>query len=258
MAAPTLRHDVRLLGALLLSLHIASPAAAQDDNSELPGIAMAAPLAAAPGATTKLTLRGWKLDNVSAIRPSDERAKVKRGEQGPAPVPGGQDVKKIGDKQIVIELELPADFAADALSLVAITDAGESAPYELLIGGEFPVDSEQEPNNGFDEAQTLRLPGIIDGSIQSDRDVDVFAFEATAGRLLVCEVLAQRRGSGCDATLTLYNANRIPIAYSDDHSGSRDPRLQRTLSASGRYYLVIADANDRGGPAHPYRLVVRQ
>lgn len=256
MAVPHRNQTLLCSAALLLALSIAAPAIAQDEDGEPPRIAMAAPLAAVPGTTTQLTLRGWKLDNVTAVRPSDERARVKLGQQGPAPVPGGQNANDIGDKQVAIELELPAEFEADVLSLVAVTDAGESEPYELLVAGRAPVQTEQEPNNGFGDAQALAVPGNLDGSIQNDRDVDVFALEGQTGDRVICELIAQRRGSGCDGTLTLFDANRSPVAYSDDDAGSRDPRLKVTLPTSGRYYLVIADANDRGGPAHPYRLVI--
>lgn len=257
MAAATRSIAVRVVP--LLTCAIAALHAARGEEGEptaRPKILLTAPLAAAPGETTKLTLRGAELKDVSAVRPSDSRAVVKLVEQGAAPVPGGQDAGRIGDTQVEVELELPADFDADTLSLVAVTDRGESEPYEVLVGGVAPTVAEEEPNNGFRDCQLLSVPLVVDGAIERDRDVDLFAVELAAGRRMVCEVIAANRGSGCDATLTLYDAHRLAVAFSDDDAGSRDPRLQVTVPSAGRYYVAVADANDQGGPAHPYRLVV--
>lgn len=256
MAAGIHNEVLRMAVLVLSSIAAGGPLAAQEEPPKTPQILLAAPLAAAPGATAKLTLRGAELKDVSAIRPSDPRAVVKLLEQGTAPVPGGQNAARIGDTQVEVELRLPADFDAAIFSLVAVTDRGESNPYELLIGGPGPAVTEQEPNGGFGECRAVPLPLVVDGAIERDRDVDLYAFDVEAGQRLVCAVVAAERGSGCDATLTLYDARRLPLVFSDDVDGSRDPRLEITASTTGRHYLAVADANDQGGPAHPYRLVV--
>lgn len=68
--------------------------------------------------------------------------------------------------------------------------------------------------------------------------------------------LPVRRGDGFDAMLTLYNERAQQIAFHDDLPKSRDARLEVELPADGVYFLVLIDAHDRGGPTHPYRLVV--
>lgn len=255
MAAVTRIGAARVAVLVVCSITAGGPLNAQEEAPKLPQILLAAPLAASPGETTKLILRGAELKDVFAVRPSDSRAVVKLIEQAAATVPGGQNASRIGDTQVEVELQLPDDFDADALSLIAVTDGGESEPYELLIGGPAASAAEQEPNGGFRECRALPLPLVVDGEIERDRDVDLYAFDVAAGQRVECAVVAAERGSGCDATLTLYDARQLPLAFSDD-AGSRDPRLEITAPTSGRYYVAVADANDQGGPAHPYRLVV--
>ena len=45
------------------------------------------------------------------------------------------------------------------------------------------------------------------------------------------------------------------IAQHDDMSGTTDSRIEQMLPA-GKYFIVLQDAHDRGGEAHPYRLIV--
>jgi hypothetical protein len=47
------------------------------------------------------------------------------------------------------------------------------------------------------------------------------------------------------------------IDMSDDVAGSRDSRVEATLKKAGVYHVAVTDANDQGGPAHRYRLVIR-
>jgi len=103
----------------------------------------------------------------------------------------------------------------------------------------------------------LQLPQNVDGVIGQPRDVDVFRLEAKAGQEVVLEVLAARYGSPLDSILTLYNADGQILASNDDHDGSPDSRIVATLPKTGTYYLAVIDANDQGGPAYGYRLVVQ-
>jgi hypothetical protein len=71
-------------------------------------------------------------------------------------------------------------------------------------------------------------------------------------------VLASRHGAPLDAILTLYDANGIQIGSNDDFDKEhRDPRIELTLPADGRYYLSLIDAHDTGSNLHIYRLRVK-
>jgi hypothetical protein len=176
--------------------------------------------------------------------------------KGKAAVPD-KNPDQVGDTQLEAEVTLPPGLPSGSVPFVVLTPAGETPPHELLVESSLPVVSEKEPNNGFRQAQPIRLPQAIDGLIHEPRDVDVFRFDGRAGQRLVFEVLAARHGSALDSLLTLYDARGQEVAANDDAGGSPDSRLEVTLPKDGTYYLSLIDAHDTGGPAHVYRLVAR-
>jgi Bacterial pre-peptidase C-terminal domain len=217
---------------------------------------MCFPLGVVPGVETKITLRGQRLDTATEVRFGEVKATVKIISKGKANVPNMQDAAKVGDTQIETLVTLPADFAGNEAAFTVVTPAGESAPHKLLVD-KTPTIAEKEPNNGFRQAQPVQVPQLIDGAIGESQDVDVFRFDGQAGQQLVIEVLAARYGSSLDSFLTLYNADGQIIASNDDSGDSSDSRLEATLPKAGVYYVGILDAQDTGGPAHVYRLVIR-
>ena len=259
-----------------LSLH------ADEPKQETPRIAVSAPLSAHWGATTKLLIRGWKLDSANELQTTPPTM-VKILNKGKAAIPAGQDVKFVGDSQMEVELTVPADLAGEELSLRAVSADGPGEEHRLLLGGATNVKpnlpplriarfesslvvNEVEPNDGFRQAQPIQPVQVIDGQIQSDRDVDLFVFTAEAGQTAICEVLAHRRGSALDSLLTLYSEDRQVLAENDDlpaestevrYVRTTDSRIEFALPKTGRDYLALQDAHDHGGPAHPYRLCVR-
>lgn len=246
-----------LTGLYLLLVPPAGPG--QDkkpDKKDAPRVTVAIPLGAAPGATTKLTLRGLKIDAATAVRFQDPKVTVKILSRGKANVPD-KNPEKVGDTQLEVEVTLPAGLPSGTLSFVLVTPVGETQAHNLLVESTIPVPPEKEPNNGFAQAQPIQIPQAIDGLIREPRDVDVFRLEGKAGQRLVFEVLAARYGSALDSTLTLYDAAGQQVASNDDANGSTDSRLEVTLAKAGTYYLSVLDAHDQGGPAHVYRLVAR-
>ena len=224
------------------------------DKPEPPRIALAAPFALPPNATTKVLVRGWKLNReITATTPAcDVMLKVLKHESVGAP--NGQDVKQIGDSLVELEVTIPKDFSAESITLTFAADSQESTPYLLLVGGPQPVIAEIEPNDSFRQAQSIAVPQIVDGQLHADRNVDVYAMEFTAPQRLQVQVVARRKGSNLDSLLTLFDVKGRVVATNDDTYGA-DSQLDETLPA-GRYYLVVQDAHDHGGPAHPYRLIV--
>ena len=230
---------------------------AADEKKDAPRVIVAAPLGVVPGVATRVTVRGVKLDTATAVRFTDPRATAKVLSKGKAPLGKDQPAAKFGDTQVEVEVTLPPGSGPDAGSFVVVAPAGESPPHQLLVETVLPVIAEKEPNNGFQVAQAIALPQVIDGAIQHPQDVDVFRFEGKAGQQVVFEVLAARHGSALDSILTLYDGAGREIASNDDADGSADSRLEVTLPRAGAYYVSLIDANDQGGPDHVYRLVVR-
>jgi hypothetical protein len=246
---------------VLVALLLAVSAALGEDKkpdarTDAPRVTVVVPLGAAPGATTRVTVRGVKLDAATELRFTDSGVTAKVVNKGKAAVPNMQDASKVGDTQVEAEVTLPRDIAGGKVSFVVVTPAGESAPHDLLVETAAPVVAEKEPNNGFRQAQPIQVPQLIDGAVSQPQDVDVYRIEGKAGQRLVCEVFAARHGSALDAVLTLYDAGGHELAANDDAEGG-DSRLEATLPRDGVYFLSLLDAHDQGGPAHAYRLAVR-
>lgn len=251
---------------LMALLCCAATVQPEDKPPEKPAILMSLPLGVPPGDAPRLVFRGLRLDGATEVKCGTEKIQVKLVNSAKTPVPANQAAPRVGDTQVEIEIRDLAELP-EVLSFVVATPAGESAPYRVPVhpaaesgGAESPRGSvvlEVEPNAGFRQAQKIAVPQVVLGSISNPQDVDVYEFVLEREQPLTCEVFAERLGSGLDALLTLYSGEGAVIATSDDLADSRDARIALAKVGPGRWLLVVQDANDQGGPAHPYRLVVR-
>lgn len=249
---------VAVLGALCVDrcAFVVSPlsATAQDKKAAAPKVLYAVPLVVKPGEKQTLALRGKNLDAVKDVKVSGaDGATVKFVAAKKVAVPNNYPGERVGDSEVEIELHLPKD--AKAVTLTVAGPGGESE-YKPLVADDTPAVKEKEPNDGFGQAQVIPIPSAVDGTIQSERDTDVFRFDGKKGEKLRIEVVAAKYGSPVDAMIVLYDAGRRVIDSADDVAGSSDPSLGVTLPADGAYYLSVLDAHDLGGPNFVYRLVV--
>lgn len=237
-----------------------------------PRIALVSPLSVPTGQKTRVVLRGWLLKDSAAVMADHDEVRITVVSHAAAAVPGKQKSEQIGDEQLELDVEVPAEFAASEVRLRVRTAAGESPVHRLPIDSSSTVVAEQEPNDGFRQPQQISVPQLVVGSIHADSNVDVFAFELSQPAKLRLHVEAAALGSNLDSVLTLWatagtivaiNDDRMPGDLSDEVTGlpvnvrQRDSLLQLDLPA-GRYLLTVQDAFDRGGPAHPFRLHVQQ
>ena len=238
-------------------------ALAQDKKpDDTPRVLLSSPIGVTAGTTSKFVLRGLRLDQASEVRVGNPPIPAKILSKAKVAVPQKQDVNRVGDSQIEVEIELPIETRPDEIAVAVVGPSGTSVAYQVIVDERPPV-AEQEPNDGFAQAQRIEIGTTLEGTLHQPQNVDVFRFEGQAGEKLVFEVIAARRGSALDATLTLFDARRRLIDTADDLPSDattrddwslRDARLEITLSATGTFFLVLQDANDFGGPAHPYRL----
>jgi hypothetical protein len=251
----------RSLSLIIVLLFTMIPGAAQDKKKpppkNEPRVLLAVPLGAAPGKTTKLTLRGANLDNATDIKIATGKGSVKFLGKGKAAVPD-KNPDKVGDSQVEIELKLEVKAEGESVTLVIVTPAGESPPHAVLVESVLPVIVEKEPNDSFRAAQPINLPAVIEGAIQRPKDVDMFRFEGKKGQQILAEVLASRHGSPLDAILTLYDAKFQQIAVNDDFAKEhRDAKIETMLPADGMYFLSLIDAHDNGSNLHVYRVTIK-
>ena len=204
-----------------------------------PKVIVIVPLAAAPGATTKLIIRGLNLEGAKEIRcTNNDVVTAKIISKGKAKVPD-KNPDKVGDTQLIVEITLPADLPSEPLSLVVITAKEESKPHKLIVEGKVPVVAEKEPNDGFKQAMPIKIPQVVTGSIDRPTDVDVFRFEGKKGQKVEFEVVAARYGSALDAMLTLYDSAMEQLASNNAGAEGLDAILTVTLPRDGVYYLEL-------------------
>lgn len=249
---------MRCLAACLLLLAPLALAPGQgkkdkDKAKDLPKIILAQPFGLSPGSTTRVTLRGLKLDSAREVKTTKGTAKLLKKMK--VAVPQMMEASRVGDTQVELDVSLPADIAGGEVELTVVTDAGTAAR-KLFVDRTPPV-AEKEPNDGFKQAQAVKVGQTVTGTIGRAQDVDVFKFDAKANDKVVVEVFAARLGSALDSFLTVYDADGQVVATSDDTEGSSDSRLELTLAKAGSYYASVTDAHDQGGALHPYRLVIR-
>ena len=116
-------------------------------------------------------------------------------------------------------------------------------------------------NNSPEKAQPLPIPAGVNGRIESEADVDYYAFEAKKGEALSFEIVARRQRSRLDSYLRVLNDKGQQLASNDDlRQGKRnhsDSWIEnRVAPADGQFILEVRDVHLRGGPTFPYFLQV--
>lgn len=248
------------LCVLVLFLTNLLPLSAQKKEAKggMPQVVVAMPLAIEAGKTTKITLRGLRIDSVTKIHVHEPKSMGKvLGMAKKIPVPNQANPARVGDSEIDIEITLPSEVPGAVVPFSVVNSEGESKPHNLIVKSDLAIIAEKEPNDGFKQAQPISLPCIVEGKIGQAQDVDVFRFEGKQGERIVFEIQANRFGSPLDGLLTLFDDAGRTVTSNDDSPDSSDPRLAITLPRTGTYFLSLIDANDEGGNVFVYRLIAR-
>lgn len=247
--------------AALFALALGAPVLAQekkDEKSKEPRILNVSPLAVVSGKTVVVRVRGLNIAEPTEVKfvdpPGPITVAVKS--KGKVAVPAKLKAADVGDTEVELELVLPADLPPGEVSMAVVTADGTSKPSALRVFAPGGLIEEQEQNGGFRTAQPLPGPAVVIGAVQEANDVDVFRIDGKAGDVVTADVLAARGGSTLDALLTLYDERRQALASSDDADGSPDAKLSAKLPADGAYYVVLTDAQERGGATFPYLLTI--
>jgi hypothetical protein len=262
------RMTVLLVLGLMASSHIADAgnvAPLEAKKPDVPNILLALPIALAAGSTNTVQLRGSNLTNITEVRwsaasPLGQRAEasVTNRSTGQADVLKDVDAKRYGDSRIAVTMVVPQRIELDSKltnALVAVSPAGESAPFPLWIVPAGTFVDEREPNGGWRDAslvgsnQTVRF---VRGAILEPADVDVFRWPVLTGERWQVIVHAARYGSALDSVLTLTDAQGHILMSNDDARGGRDSALEWQFATAGFATVTIQDAHDKGSAAHAY------
>jgi hypothetical protein len=251
---------MRLLLSLAVVIALGSAVAQPPKAKDPPPQAIyALQLAAEPGKTTKLTLRGVGVDTATAVRLGEPKSSGKIvGTGKKIAVPNQMNAQIVGDSEIEVEVTLPADVPGGAVPLSLVGPGGEGKPMSLLVNDETPRVAEKEPNEGFKQAMPATAPVVVEATFKQGQDVDVFRIDAKAGDKYRVEVQAGRFGSPADVMLTLYDAGGRTVASGEAPSGSRDQVLRFTAAKDCSYFISAIEGFDQGGANFVYRLAVRK
>jgi len=200
------------------------------DAGPLPYITSHFPLGVRAGATAEVSVSGFNLGAVHAVKVSP-----------PASASGWTTI--------------PMEF-----------NVGEARPLNearLAVGGG-PEILEQEPNDSITQAQAVSVPvtinGHIDGSPKAgtNPDEDYFRFHAVKGEQLDIDVAAARLGSPLDSVIEILDAqgqaipratvrclNQTTTTLSDKDSRTTGIRLVSTSDLHEGDYLMVGDELDR-------------
>ena len=228
-------------------------AEAQEKKPEPPRAIAISPLRATLGETQTLRLRGLKLKDVTEVRCTPTMTVTVKEKKDAAP-PNGLEAKDVGDQELAIEVNIPADFSGKKIALEVVTPTGTTSPQEVaVVAKDFAV-REKEPNNGFRESQPWDAAKPMAGKIDGDKDVDVFRISGTAGKSMAFRITAASAGSLLDPILAIFDGDGRMLVTADDSDGGRDAKLSLTPKTDGPLFLVVSDAHDRGGAWHEYSL----
>ena len=112
---------------------------------------------------------------------------------------------------------------------------------------------EVEPND-LAQPQEISDRTSISGRIDPPGERDVFAINLKKGEMHVFALESRTLGLPLDAFLQVLDAAGKTLAETDDVGESRDPELEFTPPADGKYRVVVRDLNGRGGPHYAYLL----
>lgn len=242
-----------------LWLHAEEPAK-EKPKPEPPVVRLVQPVGIEAGTKVRLKVRGQRFDGTNTVRVAgwDGAGNVPVLSQGEAKAVSGVDPARIGDRQIEVELTVPAGVSPGTNALLWVAGiAGESQAFPLLVLPAASVTGEKEPNDGFRTAPGATLPIRLRGAMEAKGDVDVFRVQLKSGKRFRGEIQAARWMSTLDAMLTVYDARFAVVASVDDALG-RDPLVEFEVKESGEYFVAVSYANDQAAPTHEYVLVMEE
>ena len=114
--------------------------------------------------------------------------------------------------------------------------------------------TEREPNDTNATANEFGLPMSVSARIDRPGDVDRFAFTAKKGERCRIDLDSFSMGFILDAYLAIEDASGKQLTANDDANKKRDPLLNWTAPADGRYCVKVRSLLGKGGADYFYRL----
>jgi hypothetical protein len=141
-----------------------------------------------------------------------------------------------------------------------------AANAQTLILVDTPVTLEAEPNDTPEQAQPIKLPAVVSGRFDRERDADWYEFETAEAGSYAFEVYCERIGGRADPYLVVMDAKGNRVTELDDFGHRinafdghlRDPSGLVNLAGKAKYRVMVQDRYRRGGARYQYVLTVGQ
>lgn len=169
----------------------------------------------------------------------------------------GLTVKNIEAKnanQVDVTIAIAPDCPLGVHTAQVRTRSGIS-DYRTLFVGALPEVAEAEPNNEFEQPQSVELNQCVTGVVQSE-DVDYFVVTAKKGQRLTAEIEGMRLGTTLfDPYLAILNSKRFELAAEDDSPlAQQDSIVSLIVPEDGQYIIEVRESAYGGNGNCHYRL----
>jgi mono/diheme cytochrome c family protein len=160
------------------------------------------------------------------------------------------------NSQITATLTVDKDAVVGRHELRVATAGGASTAYPFFVTDQSD-EVELGANHTAQTAQTLPVPGVMDGLVARNGQRDFFKFKGASGQRVEFHVLAYRLSEESQIVfnpclfITGPDGKQVGRSYGGDEL---DPLLSVTLPADGEYVVEVRDLLFRGGPTCVYRL----
>lgn len=160
----------------------------------------------------------------------------------------------------VNDLEIPFSLPANATRGDAFHEIrnspGGTATWIALHATDLTPSVETEPNNTRETAQSITVPGSINGHLNSPGDTDWYAFELSKDQKLVFQGVSRTIGAAADLELILFDADGREVRRVDD-SGQEEGGFAFPVGKPGLHRLQVREFSRDGGGEFAYRVDVR-
>ena len=221
-------------------------AAAPAAPASSPELHLILPRGVQRGHESTLTFSGVRLNNALEILFYDKGITAK-------------SFKVINHKSIEVVVTVAEDCRLGEHVAQVRNDRGIS-DFRSVFVGPFPGVAEVEPNNSFENAQTVELNQTVNGTLPAE-DVDRFRLELKKDQRLSVEIEAIRLGEFVDPVIELLgphhadSSDAASIAFCDDSVlTNQDGFFSVTIPEDGTYTVVVTESAFQGTPKSHYRL----
>lgn len=229
--------------------------------AEIPGTAYIFPAGAPAGSKTSVRVGGyflhesapWMISGPNLTASPQLTRTEKIWFEGPLIRQPASQGKEDYPSDYLGEITLDAAAAPGVRRWAVRTDQGVTPGLPFVIG-RLPELVEQE-TDGEPIPVGIMPPVVVNGRIFPRQDIDVYSFEAQAGQVVTCTVLAARINSPLVSRLEIHGPDG-KVLTEDLGSLAGDAFVQFAAPTAGKYSVHIHDAEFNGLQQYVYRLLI--